>query len=84
MFKVALHKVEAGEIRLAEDDREWEYQAQYWWIEGNGSCDCNRELAFGRAIGENPGLDEVWCSEDRFVLEYFEMVDGTRIAPYEP
>ncbi len=29
-------------------DSQWEPEASvFWWTRGNGSCDCNRALAFG-------------------------------------
>lgn len=26
--------------------------SEFWWREGNGSCDCNRSLELRRALGE--------------------------------
>lgn len=34
--------------------------------DGNYSCDCNRELFFRRALGEDVGWDEVECGESRY------------------
>lgn len=38
----------------------WDYN-QFWWEEGNASCDCNRELFFT----DNSQNDPV-CSEGRY------------------
>jgi len=35
--------------------KEWNYN-EFWWREGNASCDCNRELFFCNARNEeDPG-----------------------------
>lgn len=44
--------------------RDWKYH-QFWWEEGNAGCDCNRELFFLRARGENDDV-ETKCGEARF------------------
>lgn len=35
-------------------ERKWSdvYFNETWWTEGNGACDCNRELVFDREKGE--------------------------------
>lgn len=38
----------------------------FWWEEGNGSCDCNRELFF---LGDREDLE---CGDDRFEITHFE------------
>lgn len=42
------------------------------WEEGNYACDCNRELFFERAKGNDPYLDSTHCSENRFSIEYLD------------
>lgn len=44
-MKVKLLDTETGETIVEEDD-----SSIWYWLEGNGSCDCNRELAFREAI----------------------------------
>lgn len=39
----------------------------FWWSEGNGSCDCNRELFFLRARGEDDE-DDVECGDERYSI----------------
>jgi hypothetical protein len=45
--------------------------ARFWWLEGNGACDCNRELTFARAGGE-PVPPELPCSHDRYRISWLE------------
>ena len=44
-MRVILLDTVTGERRAT--DESFDYSA-FWWAEGNGSCDCNRELIFGR------------------------------------
>ena len=41
-MKVTLLDTKTGERRDCHDD-----YCVSWWTDGNGSCDCNRALAFG-------------------------------------
>lgn len=34
--------------------------SEYWWTEGNGSCDCNRMRAFGDAL-----LEQLECEQHK-------------------
>lgn len=38
---------------------------EYWWKDGNASCDCNRELFFLRARDEEEP-DEPECGEGKY------------------
>lgn len=38
---------------------------EFWWKEGNASCDCNRELFFLRARGEEEP-EETECGGDKY------------------
>lgn len=52
------------EVRSRHYDFEWN---EYWWTEGNMSCDCNLQMEFARAGGEKVDMDEgIPCSEGRF------------------
>lgn len=37
----------------------------FWWEEGNAACDCNRELFFLRAMGEDDSADTE-CGDSRY------------------
>ena len=47
--------------------KDWEYN-DYWFEDGNASCDCNRWLFFERAIGNKPDIDNAECSGDKYSL----------------
>lgn len=40
--------------------------ARYWWHDGNGGCDCNRQLYFERAAGGDPDIEAVECTHGRY------------------
>ena len=49
--------------------------SSFWWEEGNGSCDCNRELLFERAKGKERKNPE--CSEGRYSVNLENPASGT-------
>ena len=53
---------------------DWECNT-YWWEDGNASCDCNRELFFLRAIGEDEPIDTE-CGDDRFSVRLSDADTG--------
>lgn len=53
---------------------DWEW-SQFWWEEGNAACDCNRELFFLRARGENDDA-ETACGDDRFSVRCTDADSG--------
>ncbi len=63
MYTVAITDNATGETVLCELPGEFD---SYLWDEGNYSCDCNREIFFRRAKGEEVDSNEVFCSEGRF------------------
>lgn len=76
-YNVAIRKNETGEVRTYRHDMEWDDNSMYQWTDGNYSCDCNRELFWHRAIGEE--AKEVGCGETAFSVLYAELPDGERI-----
>ena len=60
-MKVTLLDTKTGERRDCSDWCNGEEFSVYWWQEGNGSCDCNRALAFDRG-------DEDHSEEQRLAL----------------
>lgn len=80
-YKVAIRKNSTGEIRLYDlGDIPWGESSEFWWTEGNMSCDCNRQWDFERAGGdpitEDPDPD---CGDIKYSALYAELEDGTRI-----
>ena len=77
MYYVAIRNNKTREIRLRQENLEWDEYSHFWWTEGNMSCDCNRELEFERAIRNEPYHDTK-CGEKRYSVLY-AVVDGTKI-----
>ena len=42
-MKVVILDTQTGERKTTDESFDWD---AYWWAEGNGSCDCNREIPF--------------------------------------
>ena len=53
---------------------DWNYNT-FWFEEGNGACDCNRELFFSRASKEKEP-DELECGDDRFSVRLSDSDTG--------
>lgn len=75
-------KVETGEVReyiteeiLREGD---EYPNEFNWEEGNYSCDCNRDLFFLRAGGEDDSesFESYQCSDGKYSVDLINPVTG--------
>lgn len=79
MYKVSIRKNQTGEIRMCEQPYEFNDASEFWWTEGNMSCDCNRHLEFERAGGFDPGIDSRRCSENLYSALYALLPDGTKI-----
>ena len=62
-LKVEIKRNSDGKIATyVYSAQEWN---EYWWRDGNASCDCNRELFFLSALGEEEPEDTE-CGETRF------------------
>lgn len=64
MFELIFKDLKTGEIKSYIDkNKDWEGEdgLEFWWTEGNGSCDCNRGLMVF-------DLDDPKCGEERFAL----------------
>ena len=58
MVTVFVRRNADGVIRQFPDDYEFQ---EYLWAEGNYSCDCNRELFFARAAGDDRPHEKGAC-----------------------
>jgi hypothetical protein len=59
----------------------WHHATIFWWAEGNGSCDCNRELCFERAQGREPGVQTgTTCGDSRYEITQFRFPDGVILS----
>lgn len=71
---IALRNTETGEVRKVDPylkydgTKEWMNELEWFWTEGNFSCDCNRWMAFEWAADGDPDLDEAECGEGRFEI----------------
>lgn len=101
-YRIAIKNNSTGEVRVYESDDEWrgendpemlqmgisESPSAFWWTEGNGGCDCNRELHFEYANAPRERhaeihaekRDSLKCGDDRFAIEYVELPDGKRFT----
>ncbi|UOF82095.1 hypothetical protein [Caudoviricetes sp.] len=75
-YQVAILKNSTGEIRLCDFDLELGDNDEYWFLEGNYSCDCNRGLSFERARGNYD--HEHKCGESEYTALY-ALVNGEKI-----
>ena len=56
---------------------EYNFDNDFWWSEGNFSCDCNRGLEFKRGLGENPDMDETSCGNGKYSVSIYDCSDGS-------
>ena len=82
-YDVAIRRNDTGEVRMCRQDVDWDDTNDdghiYYWTEGNFGCDCNRELEFLRAGGDDPLFDSVECGGERFSALYALLPDGRRV-----
>lgn len=79
-YDVVIQRASDGDTRTYHDSLDWGQGSWSWWTEGNQGCDCNRELSFRRAAGEQPGLDiTLTCGDSAYRVLRFEFPDGTSI-----
>lgn len=77
-YNVAIRKNDTGEIRIYRHDISWdEDSSMYEWTDGNYGCDCNRDIFWHWAVGEE--TEERKCGHTTFSVLYAELPDGTRI-----
>lgn len=81
-YTVLIRKNETGEERLRRIDLDWGEGSEYWWQEGNMSCDCNRANEFLRVKGAG-NLDHP-CGFAAYTVPWAELPDGTRVEIDQP
>lgn len=66
---VFIKQVSTGEVRAINTAFIWDrndddegYPSTYWWAEGNGSCDCNREMYFNSSA-------DAECGDSRYLVQ---------------
>jgi hypothetical protein len=80
-YTFAIRHNPSGEVRRYADSWDWDDEdtMQFAYSEGNYSCDCNRELFFARAIGEERGFDGLECGEEAYSIPFATRPDGTQV-----
>ncbi len=88
-YAIAIRKNSTGERRIAHISLDWyKYGGPtdpdddgdlFWWTEGNMGCDCNRELYFMEAGGEDADDHEPECGDERYSVLWAELPDGSVI-----
>lgn len=72
-LSVEIRNNETGEI--AKDLwKNWDWH-EYWWEEGNASCDCNRMLFFCRALGLEEPM-EAMCGDGGYSVRLSDADTG--------
>jgi hypothetical protein len=73
---VKIRNNETGEIRdfytdtIISDDEGFEWN-DYWWSEGNASCDCNRGLFFEEANGKKYEEIDTECGDGKYSINIY-------------
>lgn len=83
MISVTMEHVPTGEVRTYEADNygPWAEGSEFWWSDGNMSCDCNRAMDFARAGGEEN--EDHGCGDGEFRIVGIKSQDG-RLLYSEP
>uniref|UniRef100_A0A6M3LKE5 Uncharacterized protein n=1 Tax=viral metagenome TaxID=1070528 RepID=A0A6M3LKE5_9ZZZZ len=70
---VTIRDNKTGEERTYESYCIWDEDSQcpctFIWEEGNYSCDCNRKIFFGQAMGEEYDDDETPCGDNAYSVK---------------
>ena len=77
-YCVLIRRNSDGIVRTRRRDEPWENFHVYMWTEGNFSCDCNRELEFQRAGGEEEA-EERECGHEKYTAIKAILADGTEV-----
>lgn len=79
-YDVVLRRNADGEIRIIHYQWDWDEHSEYYWTDGNGGCDCNQEIFFNRAKGEE--APDRKCGDEAYAPLYAQLPDGKRIGIY--
>lgn len=71
-YRVRLKRTLDSETHLTDWDG-----TEFWWTDGNGACDCNRETAFANHDGIKAEQNaNTGCSDGRFVIVEWVKIDA--------
>ncbi len=78
-YRFAIRDTTTGESRECSYEAADVDRCDFYWLEGNMACDCNRRLYFERAAGNEPGDGDLPCGDGRYRYDWVE-ADGVRIV----
>jgi hypothetical protein len=73
-LKVEIRRNSDGKV-ASKVWRDWVF-TQFWWEEGNARCDCNRELFFRSANGDDAVELETECSDGKYSVRLSDTETG--------
>lgn len=79
-YFVTMKEEASGKVVQLKFDHDWEDGSDFYWCEGNYSCDCNREFEFREASGLDRFPEkESGCSDGKYTVLKIELPDGTEV-----
>lgn len=79
-YRFQLRDTQTGETAIRELDLSPTTTCDFWWLEGNYACDCNRKLEWDRARNVNGDFEDDYpcnAGRNRYVFDWVE-ADGVR------
>lgn len=70
---VEIKCVRTGEVVSYQEEVPWDEFDDFYFSEGNMSCDCNRYLHFKRAQEIREYEHHIQCTEGRYLLNVYDM-----------
>lgn len=76
---ILMYSTAAKQWRLIPQGMDWGEGSEYWWTEGNMSCDCNRGLEWDRGGGVKEAdlkMEDYKCGQVAFQVPFALLADG--------
>lgn len=77
-YRVRLTEVATGKTVEYEEEVEWTDSSEYWWTDGNMSCDCNRKGHFYGMQGIDLPPEATPCGEGAYLATAI-FADGSEL-----
>lgn len=55
--------------------KDWQWYNTFWWVDGNASCDCYREIWFNQGLNEESN-DEIECSHGKYSVRLYDLTNN--------
>jgi hypothetical protein len=82
-YTIEMRKRSTGEVRSCKCDGEWDDNSEFYWLEGNASCDCNRHdyfQDFGRVQCDSTEYTDGFpCGDVEYTATKVILDNGTEI-----